>query len=74
MYSTLTVAFRCYHRDHSVTYVWFDIVSFAWIPFVLILCICKMHCIRMVKTLLVQKADAVAHVVQTTFALTLRIQ
>jgi len=27
MYRALTVAFRCYQRDHSVTYVWRAIVS-----------------------------------------------
>ena len=32
------------------------------------------RCVRMAKTLLIQKADAVASVVRTTFALTLCIQ
>jgi len=27
MYHALTVAFRCYHCDHSDTYVWRAIVS-----------------------------------------------
>jgi len=74
MYRALTVAFRCYDRDHSVTYVWSAIVSLVWIPFALTLCICKTHCVQMVKTLLVQKADTVVHIVRTTFALTLCIQ
>jgi len=56
------------------TYVWCAIVSLVWIPFALTLCICKTHCVRMAKTLLVQKADAVARVVRTTFALTLCVQ
>jgi len=71
MYRALTVAFQCCHRDHSVTYVWCAIVSLVWIPFALTLYICKMRCIRMVKTLLVQKADAMVRVVCLTFALTL---
>ena len=71
MYRALTVAFQCCHRDHSVTYVWCAIVSLVWIPFALTLYICKMRCIRMVKTLLVQKADAMVRVVRLTFALTL---
>ena len=37
-------------------------------------CVCKMRCIRMAKTLLVQKAHAVARVVRTTFALTLGVR
>jgi len=74
MYRALTVAFRCYHRDHSVTYVWYAIVSLVWIPFALTLCVCTTRCVRMAKTLLVQKADAVARVVRTTFALTLCVR
>jgi len=71
MYWALMVAFRCCHRDHSVTYVWCAIVSLVWIPFALTLYVCKTRCIRMAKTLLVQKADAVVRVVRLTFALTL---
>jgi len=74
MYRALTVAFRCCHRDHSFTYVWCAIVSLVWIPFALTLCVCKTRCVRMTKTLLVQKADAVACVVRTTFALTLCVR
>jgi len=73
MYNALIVAFRCYHCDHSVTYVWCTIVSLVWIPFALTLCDCKMCCIRMVKTLF-QKADAVACVVRMTFPLPLCVQ
>ena len=74
MYRALTVAFRCYHRDHSVTYVWYAIVSLVWISFALTLCVCKTPSVRMVKILLIQKADAVAYIVRTTFALTLCVQ
>jgi len=74
MYRALTLAFRCCHRDHSVTYVWCAIVSLVWISFALTLCVCKTCCVRITKTLLVQKADAVARVVRTTFALTLCVQ
>ena len=73
MYCTLTSTFRCYHCDHSVIYVWCAIVSLVWIPFALMLCICKTRCVLMAKTL-VQKADAVVRIVQMTFALTLCIQ
>ena len=74
MYRALMVAFRCCHYDHSVTYVWCAIVRLVWIPFALTLCVCKMHCVRMAKKLLVQKADAMACGVRTTFALTLCVR
>ena len=74
MYHTLMVMLRCYHRDHSVTKVWCTIVSLVWIPFALTLWVCKMRCVRIAKNLLVQKADTMACIIQTTFALTLYVQ
>ena len=74
MYRALTVMFRCCHHDHSVTYMWCAIVNLVWILFALTLCIYKTCCIRMAKALLVQKVDAVARVVHTTFGLTLFVR
>jgi len=31
----------CYHRDHSMIYVWCAIVSLIWILFALTLCVCQ---------------------------------
>jgi len=74
MYCTLIVTFRCYHHDHSLTYVLCTFVSLIWVPLTLKLCICNTCCIRITKTLLVQKADTVAHIIRMIFALTVFVQ
>ena len=83
MYHALTVAPRCYHRDRSVTYVSCAIVcvvlTFAltrsvWKKIAVTLCVRKTRAAygrKNALTLLVQKADAVAHAIRTTFALTI---
>jgi len=93
IYHALTVASGCYHSDRSVTYVSYTIVGFmqtfamthsVWMKFAVTLCIPKTHTTSRRKntlTLLIQKVDAVAHVVWKaddvtyivwrTFALTL---